>query len=181
MSAIDEELWANLYTVGYSAPDRTTSLVGNCPAAMPPASWKGGSGLETHGLPATCWGGQGKGWVAALLSLLGQPSPSRTHGPVGWGPPGRRLENAPTESCRVLDPPGAWGTDSPGPSGVLPATPSGQDRPQQPGVGVGARPLRLGSPGAGVGMLRGVPGASRQTQAPGRGRTYIVGPTPATA
>lgn len=76
MPAIDEELWANLYRLSYSAPNRTTSLAANYHTH--PASWAPGRGDEpgpeqgppvTRGQSATCCSGGTAEGMGYLLDL----------------------------------------------------------------------------------------------------------------
>lgn len=62
MSAIDEELWANLYIFGYSEPNKTTSLATNYHACSTARSQEGQEPSPervpaTRRLPATCCSG----------------------------------------------------------------------------------------------------------------------------
>lgn len=77
MPAIDEELWANLYRLSYSVPNRTTSLAANY--CTHPASEAAGRGDEpgpeqvplpvTQEQPATCCSGGTAEGMGYLLDL----------------------------------------------------------------------------------------------------------------
>lgn len=193
MSAVDEELWANLYIFCYLALIWTTSLAGNYPAHPAGCSLEGReSGLGIHG------------WVPCCSHLLPSchcwvdcplpcPVPMSTVSPrphmlgaTGKGQPSGS-GHIPTEPAaflqprRTFDPKGHWTDRALGLLGLCLPLPTA--RPVLGArVGVGVRTPLPSLPGAGGGNALGCPRASRQTLAPGISRTYMpLTPPPAAA
>lgn len=194
MSAVDEELWANLYIFCYLALIWTTSLAGNYPARPAGCSLEGReSGLGTHGWVPCC------SPPAPLLSLLGRLSPTLSCTHVHCSPQAphagshwertalRGSGHIPTEPAaflqprRAFDPKGHWTDRALGLLGLCLPLPTA--RPVLGArVGVGVRTPLPSLPGAGGGNAPGCPRASRQTPAPGSSRTYMpLTPPPAAA